>query len=542
MVTTELSRSLVYGRRGMVCSNSPLAATAGIKVMQEGGNAFDAALAVAATEAVTLVPLSGLGADSFVLLYEAATGQVTGVNSSGVAATGATADYYRSRGYRTMPIDGPHSISVPGEVAAWEEIHRRFCTKPFPQLLDTAIGYAEEGFPVSPGIGRSFEHAVDKLSKFPASAAIYLTDGVPTSEGDMLANPDLAGSLQQVAQGGADAFYRGPLTKQMVKGLAEAGGLFTESDFADHRAEIYDPITTTYRDHLVYQTRPPSQGFLLLEMLNLVEGFDLSSNPQNSPQSIHLMAEAKKIAYADRNRLAGDPKFIEWPLDELISKDYANRRRTEIDPERAAINAASIQPADRGGDTTYFCVADGAGNCVSWIHSLSNAFGSGFVAPGTGVLFNNRAGRGFSLDLGHPNVIEPGKRTMHTLNCYLTLRNGLPAIVGGTPGGDFQVQCGLQILSNLIDYGMDPQEAVEAPRWWSFPGTDPASLDTPPELRVETGMPAATIKELEALGHQVAPRRPGIYDGKVQLIILDPDSGILKGASDPRGDGQAAAW
>ena len=542
MVTTELSRSLVYGRRGMVCSNSPLAATAGIKVMQEGGNAFDAALAVAATEAVTLVPLSGLGADSFVLLYEAATGQVTGVNSSGVAATGATADYYRSRGYRTMPIDGPHSISVPGEVAAWEEIHRRFCTKPFPQLLDTAIGYAEEGFPVSPGIGRSFEHAVDKLSKFPASAAIYLTDGIPTGEGDMLANPDLAGSLQQVAQGGADAFYRGPLTKQMVKGLAEAGGLFTESDFAGHRAEIYEPITTTYRDHLVYQTRPPSQGFLLLEMLNLVEGFDLSSNPQNSPQSIHLMAEAKKIAYADRNRLAGDPKFIEWPLDELISKDYANRRRTEIDSERAAINAASIQPADRGGDTTYFCVADGAGNCVSWIHSLSNAFGSGFVAPGTGVLFNNRAGRGFSLDLGHPNVIEPGKRTMHTLNCYLTLRNGLPAIVGGTPGGDFQVQCGLQILSNLIDYGMDPQEAVEAPRWWSFPGTDPASLETPPELRVETGMPAATIKELEALGHQVAPRRPGIYDGKVQLIILDPDSGILKGASDPRGDGQAAAW
>ena len=542
MVTTELSRSLVYGRRGMVCSNSPLAATAGIKMMQEGGNAFDAALAVAATEAVTLVPLSGLGADSFVLLYEAATGQVTGVNSSGVAATGATADYYRSRGYRTMPIDGPHSISVPGEVAAWEEIHRRFCTKPFPQLLDTAIGYAEEGFPVSPGIGRSFEHAVDKLSKFPASAAIYLTDGVPTSEGDMLVNPDLAGSLQQVAQGGADAFYRGPLTKQMVKGLAEAGGLFTESDFADHRAEVYDPITTTYRDHLVYQTRPPSQGFLLLEMLNLVEGFDLSSNPQNSPQSIHLMAEAKKIAYADRNRLAGDPKFIEWPLDELISKDYANRRRTEIDPERAAINAASIQPADRGGDTTYFCVADGAGNCVSWIHSLSNGFGSGFVAPGTGVLFNNRAGRGFSLDLGHPNVIEPGKRTMHTLNCYLTLRNGLPAIVGGTPGGDFQVQCGLQILSNLIDYGMDPQEAVEAPRWWSFPGTDPASLDTSPELRVETGMPAATIKELEALGHQVAPRRAGIYDGKVQLIILDPDSGILMGASDPRGDGQAAAW
>ena len=542
MVTAGLSRSLVYGRRGMVCSNSPLAASTGIKVMQEGGNAFDAALAVAATEAVTLVPLCSMGGDSFVLLYEAATGQVTGVNSSGVAATGATADYYRNQGYRNMPIDGPHSISVPGEVAAWEEIHRRFCTKPLPQLLETAIGFAEEGFPVSPGIGRSFAHAVDKLGQFPASAAIYASNGGMKAEGEMLANRDLANSLRQVAQGGADEFYRGELARQMVKELGKAGGLFTESDFAEHRAEVYNPISTTYRDHLVYQTRPPTQGFLLLEMLNLVEGYDLAGLGQNSAQSIHLMTEAKKIAYEDRNRLAGDPKFIEWPLDELITKDYAARRRPEIDPARATNLAYTPQPVGGDGNTTYFCVADGAGNCVSWIHSLSNAFGSGFVAAGTGVLFNNRAGRGFSLEPTHPNVIEPGKRTMHTLNCYMTLKDGQPAIVGGTPGGDFQPQCGLQILANLIDYGMDPQEAVEAPRWWSFPGTDPASLETPLELRVEAGMPAAVIKELEALGHRVAPRRLGINDGKVQLIIRDPQTGVLKGASDPRGDGQAAAW
>ena len=542
MVTAGLSRSLVYGRRGMVCSNSPLAATAGIQVMQAGGNAFDAALAVAATEAVTLIPLCGMGGDSFVLLYEAATGQVTGVNSSGVAATGATADYYHAQGYRTMPLEGPHSISVPGEVAAWEEIHRRFCTKPLPQLLDTAIGYAEAGFPVSPGIGRSLEHGVGKLSQFPASAAIYRPGGNVKAEGDTLANPDLANSLRAVAQSGAAEFYQGSLARQMVKELGKAGGLFTESDFAGHRAEVYEPIATTYRDHLVYQTRPPSQGFLLLEMLNLVEGFDLAALGQNRAPSIHLMAEAKKIAYADRNRLAGDPKFIEWPLDELIGKDYANRRRPEIDPNRAADPAFALSPADGDGNTTYFCVADGAGNCVSWIHSLSNAFGSGFVAAGTGVLFNNRAGRGFSLEPGHPNVIEPGKRTMHTLNCYLTLQDGQPAIIGGTPGGDFQVQCGLQILTNLIDYGMNPQDAVEAPRWWSFPGTDPASLETPLELRVEAGMPAAVVKELEALGHRVAPRRPGINDGKVQLIIRDRQTGTLKGASDPRGDGQAAAW
>lgn len=541
MASGNLSRSLVYGNRGIVCSNSPLAASAGIQVMRSGGNAFDAAVAVAATEAVTLVPLCSMGGDSFILAYEAASGQITGINSSGVAPTGATADYYRSRGYEEMPLEGPHSISVPGEVAAWEEIHRRFCTMPFATLLESAIGYAAEGFPVSPGIGRNFAHAVDKLSQFQASAAIYSSNGGMKGEGELLANPDLARSLQQVAQGGANEFYRGDLAKRMVKELRAAGGLFTESDFADHRLDVYDPISTSYRDYMVYQTQPPTQGFLLLEMLNLVEDFDLGSMEQNSAQSIHLMTEAKKIAYGDRNRLAADPRFVEWPLAELISKEYASRRRPEINPARANNNAFAF--AESGdGNTTYFCVADGAGNCVSWIHSLSNSFGSGFVAAGTGVLFNNRGGRGFSLAPGHPNIIEPGKRTMHTLNCYMAFQDGQPVIVGGTPGGDYQPQCGLQVLSNLIDHGMEPQAAVEAPRWWSFPGTDPATVNTPFELRLEAGMPESLDTELEALGHRVARRRPGINDGKVQLIVRDPRTGVLSGASDPRGDGHAAAW
>jgi gamma-glutamyltranspeptidase/glutathione hydrolase len=328
----------------------------------------------------------------------------------------------------------------------------------------------------------------------------------------------------------------------MVKALQAAGGVFNEEDFAGHRAEAYDPITTTYRGHTVYQTRPPSQGLLLLEMLNLVEGFELASLGQNSAEAIHLMVEAKKIAYDDRNRTAGDPRFVDWPLEELISRSYADRRRGEIRRDRVAAALPSLQPVDADGDTTYFCVADGAGNCVSWIHSLSNAFGSGFVAEGTGVLLNNRAGRGFSLTPGHPNIIEPGKRTMHTLNCYLALKDGQPVIVGGTPGGDFQPQCGLQILTNLIDFGLQPQEAVEAPRWWSFPGTDPASIDTPMEVRVEPEMPEETVQGLERLGHKVVRRRPGVHDGKVQLIVRDWRRGVLMGASDPRGDGHAAAW
>src|SRR5215470_16836708 len=282
MAVHRLSRRLVYGCHGMICSNSPLAASVGIKVLAEGGNAFDAALAVAAVETVTLVPMCGLGGDSFVLLYEARTGKMTGINSSGVAATGATVEYYRSQGYRTMPLDGPHAISVPGEVAAWEIVHQRFCTKPFAQLLDGAIGYAENGFPVPPGIGRSFASNAGKLAQFPSTASVLLRSGTPLQEGDVLVNADLARSLQVVASGGADEFYRGDLARRMVHGLEAGGGLFTVADFAGHQAEVYEPITTTYRGHTVYQTRPPSQGFLLLEMLNLVEGFNLTPLGQNN--------------------------------------------------------------------------------------------------------------------------------------------------------------------------------------------------------------------------------------------------------------------
>lgn len=540
MPITEFCRPVVYGKRGMVCSNSPLAAAAGLRVLQEGGSAFDAALAVAVVETVTLVPLCGLGGDSFILTHQGDSGKVTGINSSGVAASGATSDYYWSQGFKTMPLEGPHAVAVPGEVAAWEEFHRRFCTMPFPQLLEPAIGYAQEGFPLSPGVSRDLAASVAKLAQFPASASLLLPYGEPLGEGDTLINQDLAASLRLVAQGGADEFYRGDLSKHMVEGLNSGGGLFEEQDFAGHRAEVYRPIVTTYRGHTVHQTRPPSQGFLLLEMLNLLEDFSLGGLAHNSAEAVHLMVEAKKIAYADRNRLAADPLLVDWPLDELISKEYAGQRRSEIDPSRAS-SPGPRQPVEVEGDTTYFCVADGDGNAVSWVHSLSNAFGSGFVAPGTGIMFNNRAGRGFSLEPDHPNIIAPGKRTMHTLNCYLATKDGLPAIVGGTPGGDIQPQIGLQVLTGLLDFGLGPQEVVEAPRWWSFPGTDPATINTPMEVRVEPGMPEETIRGLKAMGHKVSPRRPGVYDGKAQLIVFDQERGVLMGASDPRGDGQAAA-
>ena len=545
MSITSLTRSAVHARNGMVCSDSPLAAAAGLRVLQDGGTAFDAALAIAAVECVTIVPMCGLGGDSFILAYDAADGKVTNINSSGAAAAGATAEYYRGQGLALMPIAGPHSASVPGEAAAWEALHRNFGTMPFADLLAPAIRYADEGFPVPARIARVFAGNAELLARFTATADIYLRNGGrPPREGEALANPDLAGVIRQVAEGGADAFYRSGLTERLVDGLNRAAGmeLFALDDFANHYAEVGEPISTAYRGHTVYQTRPPSQGFLLLEMLNIVGGHDLSSMTPNAADSIHLLVEAKKIAYSDRNRLAGDPNFVDWPLDGLLSSEYADLRRDQIHPFQAGAEVRPLTPVNGSGNTTYFCVADGKGNAVSWIHSLSNGFGSGVVAPGTGVLFNNRAGRGFSLEDGHPNVIAPGKRTMHTLNCYLTTVDGAVSIVGGTPGGDFQPQCGIQMLTKLIDGGLPPQYAVESPRWHSFPGTDPSTINRPGELRVEAGMPDDTIRDLTRMGHNVVQNPLGAYHGVVQLIARDRQRGTLVGASDPRGDGQAVGY
>jgi len=542
MSTARLSRQVVYGRNGMVCTNSPLSAAAGLKVLQEGGNAFDAALAVAATETVTMVPMCGIGGDSFILLYEAANGQVTGMSSAGAPGSGTSADYYRKQGLTKMPLEGPHSVGVPGEVAAWEEVHRRFCSKPFDQLLDTAVGYAEDGFALPPKIAQSFSSTHKRLAAFPSTAEVLLAGGRTLVEGDLLVNRDLAESLRRIGKGGAEEFYKGDLARKMVKALNDAGGLFADEDFANHEVDVYDPIGTTYRGETVYQTRPPSQGFLHLEMLNLIEGFELSHMSSDDPEAIHLMVEAKKIAYDDRNRLAGDPRVVEWPLDEVISKEYADRRRPEIQLDRIGTESPGLDSARTDGNTTYFCVADGAGNAVSWVHSLSHAFGSRFMAGGTGILFNNRAGRGFSLEAGHPNEFAPNKRTMHTLNCYLTLRDDKAHIVGGTPGGDFQPQSGVQIITNLLDFGMGPQEAVDAPRWWSYPGTDPATIETAMELRVEPEMPEKTVQGLQKLGHKVSRRNAGVYDGKVQLIVIDQERQVLLGAADPRGDGLSAGY
>jgi gamma-glutamyltranspeptidase/glutathione hydrolase len=525
----------------MVCSTSPLAASAGLQVLAGGGNAFDAAITTAAVEAVTLPGKCGLGGEAFAILYQAGTKRAFGVTSTGAAPQGATPAFYRSRGYSSIPLHGPLAVSPPGEVAAYQLVADTFGTWPLARLLEPAIGYAEEGFPLSRGIGEAIAGSAGLLARFPATATLFLKKhGRPYREGDLLVQKDLAQSLRRVAQGGADEFYRGDLAREMARAFREAGGLITGEDLAAQRAELYEPLSTTYRGYTVLENRPPPQGIMLLEMLNILEGFDLPSLDHLSPQSVHLMVEAKKLAFADRNAHLGDPRVVSAPVELLVSKEHAARCRALVDSHRASERPEAGMPAAAGADTSFFCVADRQGNTVALIHSVYHTFGSAFVAPGTGIVFNNRQ-RGFRLQEGHPNTMAPGKRPMHTLNAYTVLKDGAPVLVGGTPGADMQVQANLQMITGILDFGLGVQEAVDAPRWLSTPGSDPDSLDQPPKLHLEPGVPEATARGLGELGHRVIADAAGQGYGVVQLISIDPKSGVKAGASDPRGDGHAAA-
>jgi len=438
-----------------------------------------------------------------------------------------------------MPIDGVHSASVPGAASAYEAVWKRYGTRPWAELFQPAIRLAQDGVAITPPVASWMVSRESVLARFRWSAEQYLPNGHTPHAGERWAAPNLANSLRAVAEGGAETFYRGALAERMVAFLAAEGGPFEADDFARQQAEVYQPLRTDYRDVTVLQTAPVSQGFLMLEQLNIVEGFDLAGLPLLSSDRVHLLVEAKKLAFDDRNRNAGDPEFVDWDVQQLISKEHAARRRAEIDPRRAGRPGVPLV-AERSGDTTYFSVVDGAGNAVSFIHSLSAGFGSAVVAGDTGITLNNRAGRGFSLDEGHPNVIAPGRRTMHTLNCYLALRNGRPWLVGGTPGGDQQTQWNTQVVTGMVDHGLTPGQAVAAPRWYSFPGTDPATIDQAMTVRLEGDVPERIGRDLAERGHAVE-RLDGAGGGAVQLIQIDAESGVLRAASDPRTGGAAIA-
>jgi gamma-glutamyltranspeptidase/glutathione hydrolase len=540
----------VFGRNGMIATSQPLASAAGMKVLQDGGNAIDAAVTSAAVLSVVEPSMTGIGGDLFAIVYDAKTKTLHGLNASGRSAYTATPQEYAKRGQTRMPGTGVLSVTVPGVVEGWSELLSKYGTLPMSKVVAPAVDYAKNGYAVSEIISGQWKASEKKLAADPVTAATFLPNGHPLQPGEIFANPHLAATLDTIGKGGRDAFYKGSITRAIVADMKKRDGLLDERDFADHKADWVEPISTTYRGYDVYEMPPNTQGFVVLEMLNILEGFDIKAMGHNSADALHALVEAKRIAFADRAAYDGDPASVPAPvLRTLISKEYAALRRKEIDPQHAAESykpgvmpgmppTAAIAEAlqnftglDRG-DTIYMTAADGKGNFVSLIQSLFSDFGSGIVAGDTGVLLHNR-GSGFNLTAGSPDQIAPHKRPLHTLIPAFVMKDGKPWLSFGVMGGDHQAQGHTQVVLNAIDFGMNVQEAGEAAR--VNHGNN--------GLLVESNVPEAVRAALMQRGHKVSSNaNPGGAFGGFQGIMLDPRTGVLMGGSDVRKDGLAIGW
>jgi len=541
------TRSVVMARRGMVATSQPLASAAALQVFHDGGNAVDAAVTAAAVLSVVEPTMNGIGGDLFALVYDPRTKKVHGLNASGRSGAAATPEAFAARGLDRIPYRGVLSVSVPGVVDGWAELLARHGTIALSRALAPAIAYASDGFPVSEIIARQWRAEEQTLAADPAAARTFLPGGRPPAPGEVFANPRLAATLRQLAEGGRDVFYKGPVGAAIAADIAARGGLLTAADLAAHRGDWVEPIATTYRGRQVLELPPNTQGFVALEMLNILEGFDVKALGHNSTALLHLMVEAKRIAFADRDAYLADLASVPAArLARLISKDYAAERRREIDPSRAAARYApgpfdggeestARRPSAPGsepraaGDTVYLTAADGNGFVISLIQSVFESFGAGIVAGETGVTLHNR-GSLFVLDAGHPNRVAPRKRPMHTLVPAMVLAEGRPWLSFGVMGGDMQPQGHVQAAVNLIDFGMNVQEAGEAARF-RHRGAD---------LLLESAIGPGVREALRALGHRPADAF-GAWGG-FQGILIDPRTGVLMGGSDPRKDGLAIGY
>ncbi len=521
-------RSTVFGTKGAVACEHPQAALAGIKMLEAGGTAADACVAMAAAMAVLSPMSTGMGGDAFLLFYEADTGRVIGANGSGRAPKSATIEKMRDRGMEEMPERGGQTVTVPGAVRLWEDAAASLGRLPLADLLEPARSFAADGYPVPEVVARYWESAEKLLSKNEAAARCFLPEGHAPEPGEVFRQPDLANTLAAVASDGADAFYNGKIARSMATAAQEAGGYLAEEDLAEHETSWVEPIHTDYRGVRVYETPPPGQGVAALEMLNILEGFDFTDLDALGAERIHLEVEAKKLAFRDLHEKVGDPEFEEVPTDELIAKEYAAALREQISSSHAA---SSVSPA-LGDDTTYLCAVDAEGNGCSFINSLYMGFGSGVVADGTGVCLQNR-GNSFQLIEGHPNALEPGKRPLHTIIPGLATNaaSGDLWAAFGVMGGPMQPQGHAQLLINLIDYGMSAQEAVDYPRHFHDDGT----------LLVEGRVPEEEVEKLRQLGHEVEVGEDYVIPtGGAQLIRI-LENGVRACGSDPRKDGCALA-
>ena len=537
----KTGRPVTMGPKGMVTSPHSLASAAGVDVLRAGGSAVDAAIATSAALSVLYPHMTSVGGDAFWLIYDAKTRAVRYLDGGGRAAATGTVEWFKSHGHSEIPFRGilPATLTTPGAVSSWAEAHAAYGRLPLARNLETAIGYARDGFPVTERLAGFIELASPDLAPHAETMAIFMPDGKVPRAGSKLTNPNLARTLEAIGRDGRAGFYEGEVGKALARFANEKGGFFTEADLKAQSARWGEALKGTYRDVTLYETPAPTQGFTVLEMLNLLEPLELHKREYLGADHAHLLVQAKQIAYHDRDRHLADPRFADVPMERLISKKYADERRGLMDPARALPWDKVPSYGSLSGDTVFIAVVDAEGNAVSLIHSLYGVFGSAVVAGNTGVVLQNRSAY-FNLDPAHPNHVEPGKTPLHTLIASMGFRDDQLWSVVGCMGADGQPQIHLQTYINLIDFGCDIQAALESPRWLSGRFGLHEPRDT---LHIEARFPKATIDELERRGHILD--RWGDWNefaGHAHGIVVDPQSGMRYGGSDPRSDGAAIGY
>jgi gamma-glutamyltranspeptidase/glutathione hydrolase len=536
------TRSVTYARHGMVAAAHPLAVEIGLDVLKTGGSAVDAAIATNAALGF-LEPVScGLGGDLFAMVWDPKTERLYGLNASGRAPAALTIDKVPATDRGTIPVYSVYSWTVPGCADGWFKLNEKFGRLPMKDILSPAAEIAREGAPVPQVIAAGWARGAAKFKEMPGFAEVFMPDGKAPVEGEIFANPALADTLDALAAGGRDAYYRGEIAEQIVAFSNEVGGFFSLEDFADHSSEWVEPISTIYRGLTVWELPPNPQGLAALQMLNILEGFDLAAMGRDSTDYWHLLIEAKKVAYEDRAKYYADMTFAEVPVEALLDKGYAAERAKLIDMTRAAERIAPGNPALGHGDTTFLVTADSSGMMVALIQSNYTGFGSGYVVPSLGFGIQDR-GALFSLDPDHPNALEPGKRPFHTIIPAFMGFDGVPDTAFGLMGGDMQPQGHVQIVVNLVDFGMNLQEAGDAPRFHHGGSSEPTGtlMTSGGIVHLESGLPVEVYRDLTNRGHRIEEINPA-YFGGYQIIHRDPKTGVLAGATESRKDGVAAGY
>lgn len=540
------TRSDILAGNGMVASSQPLATQAGLEILRNGGNAIDAVIGVNACLGLMEPTGCGIGGDLFCINWDAKTKRLYGLNGSGRSArSGSIGDMRKvlhKAGLERLPALGPLSVTVPGCVDGWFTLHGRFGRLPMEAVLEPAIRYAEGGFPVSQVIAFYWTRSIAARIGYPGFRETFTVDGERGPAcGEIRRNPDLARTYREIAHGGRDAFYSGPPAATMAACLEAAGSFIRAADFSAHCSEWVEPVSASYRGHDIWELPPNGQGLAALQILNILEGFDVREWGFGSADHLHSLIEAKKLAYADRARLYADPDFFKAPVERLLSRNYAAARRQCIDPRKAARSVLPDPAILKHGDTVYLCTGDSEGNMVSLIQSNFHGMGAGLCPPGMGFGFQNR-GTAFSMDPRHPNAYAPGKRPFHTIIPAFITRAGRPLCAFGVMGGDLQPQAHAQVVCNLFDFDMGLQEAGDAPRICHSGDSDPdgRTMEDGGTVALESGFPVESLQELERRGHRIQPA-PGVFGG-YQAIWRDPGTGVYAGASESRKDGQAAGY